>query len=95
MLQVFVRADAMAFDRHKLLKVFRRIGARAGVRGVNIHRFRHTFAVNYLRNGGDSLHLQRLLGHSTMNMVNTYLDLANADLQKNHRIASPVDHWRL
>ncbi|MFC1997042.1 hypothetical protein ACFLXI_05475 [Chloroflexota bacterium] len=42
---LFVRADELPFDRHKLLKVFRRIGARSGVRGVNIHRFRHTFAV--------------------------------------------------
>jgi integrase len=49
---LFVRRDDQPFDRHSLLKVFRVIGKRSGVRKVNIHRFRHTFAINFLRNGG-------------------------------------------
>jgi len=72
-----------------------RIGVRAGVSGVTVHRFRHTFAINYLRNGGDPWSLQMMLGHSTMEMVKNYLALAQADLEKNHKIASPVDNWRL
>ena len=47
------------------------------------------------RNGGDPWSLQMMLGHATLEMVKNYLALANADLQKNHRIASPADHWRL
>ena len=92
---LFVRRDDLPFDRSSLLKVLRVIGSRAGVRGVNLHRFRHTFAINFLRNGGDPWSLQMMLGHATMEMVKTYLALANADLEKNHKIASPVDHWRL
>ena len=92
---LFERRDNQPFDRSSLLKTLKVICKRAGVRGVNIHRFRHTFAINYLRNGGDPWSLQMMLGHATLEMVKKTLALANADLQKNHRIASPVDHWRL
>jgi site-specific recombinase XerD len=62
---------------------------------VTAHRFRHTFAVNYLRNGGDTYSLQMMLGISTMEMFKTYLALAQADLDANHLQASPLSNWRL
>jgi integrase/recombinase XerD len=37
-----------------------RIGQRASVPDAGVHRFRHTFAVNFLRNGGNLLALQDL-----------------------------------
>ncbi|MCC7361066.1 MAG: tyrosine-type recombinase/integrase [Anaerolineales bacterium] len=39
--------------RTVLTKLLSRIGARAGVKDVYPHRFRHTFAITYLRNEGD------------------------------------------
>jgi site-specific recombinase XerD len=92
---LFITKYGDPVQSHSLLKAMRRVGQRAGVRGVTVHRFRHTFAVNYLRNGGDAYSLQMMLGHSTMEMVKTYLALAQADLDKNHKLASPVDNWRL
>ena len=70
------------FVRDHLRKTLWRIGQRAGVAGAGVHRFRHTFAINFLRNGGDPYSLQRLLGHSTMEMVLRYLSIAQADLDK-------------
>lgn len=72
-----------------------RIGTRANVPGTHPHRFRHTFAIQFLRNGGDIFTLQRFLGHTSMTMVKRYLYLAKTDLENAHKRASPVDNMRL
>jgi integrase/recombinase XerD len=50
-----------------------------------LHAFRHTFAVNYLRRGGSVFHLQKVLGHSTLEMTRRYANLVTADLQAIHQ----------
>jgi len=49
-----------------------------------LHAFRHSFAVNYLRRGGSVFHLQKVLGHSTLEMTRRYANLVTADLQAMH-----------
>lgn len=82
-------------DRRVMRRLLAGIGDRAGVKNVYPHRFRHTFAINYLRNGGDLLTLQTLLGHSSLEMVKRYARVAAADCQVVHQRADPVDNWRL
>lgn len=82
-------------DRRTLRTHLHRLGRRAGVPGVYPHRLRHTFALAYLRNGGDIYTLQALLGHTSLEMVRRYLHLTQADAEAAHRRASPVDNWRL
>ena len=75
--------------------MFAAIGRRAGVANFHPHRLRHTFAIQYLRNGGNAYTLQAMLGHSSLEMVKHYLRLAQTDVDTAHKRASPVDNWRL
>lgn len=82
-------------SRTTLWKLVARIGQRAAVEGANPHRFRHTFAISYLRNGGDLFTLKALLGHSDLAMVQRYARIARTDSENAHRSASPVARWNL
>lgn len=92
---LFLSKLGRRMDRSKLSEMVKMIGKRAGVPDVYPHRFRHTFAIQYLRNGGDVYTLQSMLGHSTFNSVRTYLALSQVDTDQVHKRASPVDNWRL
>ena len=92
---LFTTRQGRALDRGALLKLLRRIGDRAGVSGATVHRFRHTFAIEFLRNQANVFALQRMLGHSTLQMVQRYLAIAETDVENAHRDASPVQNWLL
>ena len=89
------RGSSGQLNRSRLLKMLIAIGNRAGVKNVNCHRFRHSFAIQYLRNRGDAYTLQRLLGHSTLDMVKRYLALVQSDIEDAYKGASPVGNWNL
>lgn len=87
--------DPRPMTRFVLRKLLSRIGERAGVKNVHPHRFRHSFATDYLRNGGKMIALQELLGHSDLEMVRRYAKFVEADIALDHAEASPGDKLRL
>ena len=88
------RGNEKDYNRQALLQLINGIGKRAGVPDAHPHRYRHTFVINCLRSGGDPYTLQALLGHETMETVQIYLQIAQADLYSTHDRASPVENWR-
>ena len=83
----------LPFTRDNLRILLKRIADRAGVSDIHPHRFRHTFAINFLRNGGNVFALQAMLGHTTLDMVKRYLQIVQIDLEREQQKASPVDNW--
>ena len=90
---LFVTARHQAFSRSGLQQVIGRLGRRAGIEAVRCspHTFRNTAAIFFLRNGGNAFALREMLGHTTMAMTNKYVAIAQADVERQHRMYSPVD----
>lgn len=75
-------------------QMMRRRAAQAGVKEPGFHEFRRAFAVNFLRNGGDVITLQRLLGHTSLVIINRYLALVDDDLRASHAKHGVVDNMK-
>jgi integrase/recombinase XerD len=69
------------------------IGGKVGITGMRFspHTLRHTFAVAYLRNGGNLFYLSKILGHASITITQRYLQsLDIGDLQAVHDRLSPL-----
>jgi len=73
-------------DRHVAARDVRRLCKRLGFDppARTLHAFRHSFATNYIRRGGSVFHLQKVLGHSSLEMSRRYANLLTEDLQAVH-----------
>jgi site-specific recombinase XerD len=80
--------------RSGLLQLFERLGKSARIATAHPHRLRHTFAVEFLRAGGNVFTLQQMLGHTSLHMTNRYVALAQADIENQHRQFSPVERLK-
>jgi integrase/recombinase XerD len=90
---VFLDEGGRPIKGETVYRMVVRRGRQAGLEGVRCspHTFRHTFAVSFLRNGGDVFSLQRILGHTSLVVTRMYCQLSESDIQAQHRRCSPVD----
>ena len=72
--------------------VSRNLGEKAGIMPCHPHKFRRTFALWCLRDGMDLHSLRLLMGHSSLDILQMYLALAGEDIERAHRLHSPVDN---
>jgi integrase/recombinase XerD len=87
---VFCTRRGTQLGRRDVLRDTKRLCGKLGVKAPErtLHAFRHSFSVNYLRRGGSVFHLQKVLGHSSLDMTRRYANLQTEDLQKIHQQVS-------
>lgn len=78
-----------------LRHMIRRRARDAGLDIQGVHRFRHTFALEFMRSGGAPHALQSLLGHESPIMTLRYGRMASDDAADQHRRHSPVEKMGL
>lgn len=90
---VFVNHYGEPLNRRGVNRILEKLGRAAGISGVRLspHTLRHTFAKQWLVNGGDVFSLQKALGHTTLQMVRHYVELADTEVCDVHRRVSPAD----
>ncbi|WP_338753399.1 tyrosine-type recombinase/integrase [Bacillus sp. FJAT-52991] len=91
---LFVTIDDTPMSRGALQKIVGQYGKKAGVKGVRCspHTLRHTFAKMSVMNGAGIFELQKILGHSTMEMVRTYVNLYSSEVYEKHKDFSPLNN---
>jgi site-specific recombinase XerD len=88
---IFLTSDGRPLSTNALQLMFDRLKIASGVTRLHPHLCRHTFAINYLLNGGDVFTLKEILGHTTLDMVNHYLHFTSAQISIQHHKFSPMD----
>jgi site-specific recombinase XerD len=92
---VFLSANGYPLTANSMKLMFDRLAERAKVQRLHAHLCRHTFATRYLINGGNVFALQQILGHSTLEMVKNYVNLASSHIAYEHQMFSPLDRFNL
>jgi integrase/recombinase XerD len=91
---VFVSRQGTRLVQRNALRGHYYLLARVGIPKSGFHRLRHTFATNYLQNGGDVVRLSRILGHAQLSTTMRYVHLLTADLQLPHQQLSILNRLR-
>ncbi len=85
----FENAECWPLTPSGLFQICKQLSHKSGVK-VAPHKCRHTFGIQYLRNGGSVFALQKTLGHTSLDTTLRYAALVTDDLVNEHRDHSPV-----
>jgi len=73
-------------------QVIRRISEKSNI-PFSAHDLRRTFATLSLKAGMNVLHLQSMLGHSSLEMTRRYVQMVEDDLGESHKEHGPIDRF--
>ncbi len=93
--RVFLSIYGEPLGVNSMKLMFARLAKLPGISRLHAYLCRHTFATRFLFSGGDVFTLQQILGHSSLEMVRNYVNLASSHITVQHRKFSPVAHMNL
>ncbi|PFG03022.1 tyrosine-type recombinase/integrase [Bacillus sp. es.036] len=89
---LFVTIDGTPLLRRSVQQRIDVYGVKAKIKDVRCspHTFRHTFAKLSVQQGANIFELQTILGHTSMEIVKTYVNLFGNDVRERHKDFSPI-----
>jgi len=90
---LFCGVSAEKMSEASISLAIRRYNKSRGVMKTSVHLFRHTFAKKWILNGGDVFRLQKMLGHSSMEIVREYVNMFGDDMKKDFDSFNPLEEF--
>lgn len=87
--------DGHPMDSDAISSMMDRLAVSSGVRRLHCHLWRHTYATQFLLNGGDVFLLKQNLGHTTLVMVQNYVHVASRTAAVRSQSFSPLDRLNI
>ncbi|MDF2906039.1 MAG: xerD 9 [Herbinix sp.] len=88
---VFCTSCGKQGNIHTYQGLLQRYNRSRGVTKTSAHLYRHTFAKQWILNGGDIFRLQKILGHSDLTVVKEYVNMFGNDLSIDFNRFNPLD----
>lgn len=88
---LFLTVEREPITSNTIKMLFRRVKDISGISRIYPHLLRHTFATNYIAQGGNLEVLRVLLGHSSISITQIYVHLAAQMQIVNNRFDSHLD----
>jgi integrase len=80
---VFCHSNGVPVDPNHVYRFFKKAQRRAGIsRELRFHDLRHTYASHFMMNGGNVFDLQKILGHSKIEMTMRYAHFSPEHLKE-------------
>lgn len=88
--QIFMNAYGDDFTADAFRRRLNRLKKKLDIPKLHPHMFRHTFARNYILNGGDLFTLQKILDHADIHTTRKYIQMDSGHIRQQHNRFSPV-----
>jgi integrase/recombinase XerD len=94
-LNLFLTKNGNPLDALAVINIVKRAAKNAGItKPVRPHRLRHACATHMLSGGADIRHIQKLLGHASLQTTQIYTKVEIGDLKTVHRRFHPREKGR-